>query len=144
MSHSKDDDVRPRAPQSADPADVDELLSESLKAQSEQDFTWKEPERRPRWWERAETDAAQPSAAVSPRAASTVATPSRSSTDSRGGVRIGSVVFGLVALVLAAWVIVSVVFDVSIEPLVVGLIVCTLAGLALVAAGLRPKSGRRI
>lgn len=144
MSHSHHDDARSREPQATAEADVDALLSESLRAQSEQDFTWKEPERKPRWWERAEADAAQPSPAMSPRAESAVAASPRASKDRRGGVRIGSVVFALVALVLAAWVIVSVVFDVSIEPLVVGLIVCTLAGLALVAAGLRPKSGRRI
>lgn len=144
MSHSNHDDARAREPQSPAPADVDALLSESLKAQSEQDFTWKEPERRPRWWERAEATDPQPSGSLSPRAGSSVASTPRSSASARGGVRIGSVVFALVALVLAAWVIVSVMFDVSIEPLVVGLIVCTLAGLALVAAGLRPTSGRRI
>lgn len=142
MSRSNDDDARYAQP--AAPADVDELLSESLKAQTEQDFTWKEPERRPRWWERAEANAAQSSAAMSPRTESAVAASPRSSSASGGGVRVGSVVFGLVALALAAWVIVSVVFDVSVEPLVAGLVICTLAGLALVAAGLRPKPGRRI
>ena len=143
MSHSNDDDVRPREQQSAAPADVDALLAESLKAQSEQDFTWKEPERKPRWWERAEADPARTAGGLSPRAGSAVTASPQSSSSARGGVRIGSVIFALVALVLAAWVVVSVVFGVSVEPLVVGLMVCTLAGLALVAAGLRTKPGRR-
>lgn len=132
---------RSTAAHQPEPADVDALLSESLKAQSEQDFTWKEPERKPRWWERAE---AQSPDAVAPRPSSEVKASNRCSTESQGGMRPGSIIFALAALALAAWVIVSVVFGVTVDPIVVGLVVSGLAGLALVAAGLRPKPGRRL
>ncbi|WP_300344144.1 hypothetical protein [Nesterenkonia sp.] len=141
---SRDFDSTAQQPRSAsslppEPEDVDALLAESLKAQSERDFTWKEPERRPRWWERAERQhssvAARPSAEVAPSA---------SRSREREQVRFGSVIFALVALALAAWVIASVVFGVAVDPLVVGLVLCTLAGLTLVAAGLRPRPGTRI
>ncbi|WP_258933906.1 hypothetical protein [Nesterenkonia pannonica] len=45
---------------------------------------------------------------------------------------------------LALWVMASTAFGLSIDPLVVGLVVCTVAGLVLVAAGLRPKPGARL
>lgn len=134
--------AQPTADLPPEPADVDALLAESLRAQSEQDFTWREPERSPRWWERAEAQAppiGSPLASQS-GAPSSAARPHRG----RNRVRIGSAVFALAALLLAAWVIASVVFGVTVEPVVIGLIICTLAGLALVAAGLRPKPGARL
>lgn len=134
---------RPTAPLPSEPADVDTLLSESLKAQSERDFSWKEPERAPRWWERAEAQRQQDHSTEA-------ATPSFSgqmavSSDPHGqGIRLGSVVFALICMALAAWVVASVVFGLSVDPLMVGLVLSSVAGLALIAAGLRPKPGTRI
>ena len=125
----------------AESADVDALLAESLKAQSEQDFIWKEPERTPRWWERAEAETSAQVSAV-PQRPDSESPVSRSHHNGR--VRIGSVVFGLATLVLAVWVITSVVFGITVEPVIIALVVSTLAGLALVATGLRPKPGTRI
>lgn len=119
------------APQ--EPEDVDALLAESLRAESEADFTWKEPERRPRWWQRAEMQ--QPSA-TSAAMTTTAAEPT--------GVRLGSLIFGAVCLILALWVLATVVFGLSVDPVVVALVICSLAGLTLVAAGLRPRPGQRI
>ncbi|GFZ78640.1 hypothetical protein [Nesterenkonia alkaliphila] len=133
---------QPTTPLPPEPEDVDALLAESLKAQSEADFTWKEPERKPRWWERAEAQAPR-SQAVSPGYSGEVAA-SSSPAGQGQGIRLGSVIFGLVALVLAGWVVASVVFGFSVDPLVVGLVICSLAGISLVAAGLRPKPGTRI
>lgn len=145
MSSSNPEHSQASSPHPQEPADVDALLSESLKAQSEQDFTWKEPERKPRWWERAEAQApGSESAEMAPRPSSEVRGSHSASDRSRGGVRPGSVIFALAALALAGWVIVSVVFVVTVDPIVVGLVVSALAGLSLVAAGLRPKPGRRI
>lgn len=124
----------------AEPEDVDALLAESLRAQSERDFTWKEPERKPRWWERAESPD-EATGAVAPTPQAEVA--SSASRDGRG-VRLGSVVFALVSLVLAGWVVAAVAFGITVEPLVVGLIMCSLAGMSLIIAGLRPKPGTRI
>lgn len=141
----------------SEPADVDELLAESLRAQSEQDFTWKEPERRPRWFERAEQEAARASGsgpdAPGPQDGLTVARGSGGVTTGTGsstrstqhrGPRVGGAVYAAVAMALALWVLASVVLGIHIEPLIVALGVCSLAGLALVGAGLRPKPGHRI
>lgn len=132
---------QPTTPLPAEPEDVDALLAESLKAQSEADFTWKEPQRKPRWWERAEAQAPE-ATAVAP--APTGALAAQHSAGDAQGIRLGSVVFALVALVLAGWVIASVVFGLSIDPLMVGLVICSLAGISLIGAGLRPKPGTRI
>lgn len=136
-------DQQPTVPLPAEPADVDALLSESLKAQTERDFAWKEPERAPRWWERAEAQRHQeygPEAAA-PSFTGQLAT----SSDSRGqGMRLGSVIFALICMALAAWVVASVAFGLSVDPLMVGLVLSSLAGLALIVAGLRPKPGTRI
>ncbi|WP_120004681.1 hypothetical protein [Nesterenkonia muleiensis] len=137
-------DRQPTVPLPPEPADVDALLSESLKAQTERDFTWKEPERKPRWWERAEAqqDAYAPGpAAVAPTFTGEMAAPS---PRTRQGMRLSSVVFALVCLVLAAWVVASVAFGLSVDPLMVGLVICSLAGLSLIIAGIRPKPGTRI
>lgn len=137
-------DRQPTAPLPTEPADVDALLSESLKAQTERDFTWKEPERKPRWWERAEAqqDAYAPgSSAMTPTFTGEMAAPS---SRAGHGMRLSSVVFALVCLVLAAWVVASVAFGLSVDPLMVGLVICSLAGLSLIIAGIRPKPGTRI
>lgn len=143
MSSSNREHPQAASPHPQEPADVDALLAESLKAQSEQDFTWKEPERTPRWWERAEAQTPSAPAEVASRPSSEVRGSHGSSTSSGGGVRPGSIIFALAALALAAWIIVSVVFGVTIDPILVGLVVSALAGLSLVVAGLRPNSGRR-
>jgi hypothetical protein len=127
-------------PLPTEPEDVDALLAESLKAQSERDFTWKEPERKPRWWERAEASG-ESSGGVTPAASGGVAA---RSSGGNSGVRIRSVVFALISLVLAGWVVASVAFGVTLDPLVVGLVICFLAGTSLIIAGLRPKPGTRI
>lgn len=142
MSQRNHDDRPPASGRPPEPADVDALLSESLKAQSEQDFTWKEPERSPRWWERAEAQNPGSTQVSSPRAETQ--RPTRRAAKGTAGVRIGSMIFALAALMLALWVIASVVFSITVEPVIVGLVVCTLAGLALVGAGLRPKPGTRV
>lgn len=122
-----------------EPEDVDALLAESLRAQSERDFTWKEPERKPRWWERVEGPEEAPGA-LSPTRTTEVTASAR---DTRR-LRLGSVVFALISLLLAGWVVASVVFGITVEPLVVGLVICSLAGMSLIIAGLRPKPGTRI
>ena len=122
-------------------SDVDALLSESLHAQSEKDFTWKEPERKPRWFERAEVDrpdAAQPERAYSQQASST--SPSHPGGT---GIRFGQLVFAAICLLLALWVLLGVVVGVVIEPIVMALGLFALAGIALVAAGLRHARRRR-
>lgn len=134
----------PTTPIPPEPEDVDALLADSLKAQSERDFTWKEPERKPRWWERAEleeapaTGASQPSGPVAPAASS------GSSRAERSGPRFGQMLWGAICLVLALWVLAGVVLGVTIEPVLLALGLCTIAGVALVLAGLRPKPGHRI
>ncbi|GAB3850812.1 hypothetical protein [Nesterenkonia populi] len=134
---SQDDRTRPMPPSGRPdvppPEDVDALLAESLRAQSEEDFTWKEPERKPRWWQRQEM-----------HQASAGSTTVRSSAGERKGVRLGSVIFGAVCLLLALWVLATVTLGLMIDPIVVGLVVCTAAGLSLVLAGLRPKPGTRL
>lgn len=133
---------QPTAPLPTEPADVDALLSESLKAQSERDFAWKEPERAPRWWERAEAQRQQyGSEAAAPAFTGELA---RSSGSSGQGMRLSSVIFSLICMALAAWVVASVAFGLSVDPLMVGLVLSSLAGLALIVAGLRPKPGTRI
>lgn len=152
MNHKNYDDAdsaprdqQPTVPLPPEPDDVDALLAESLKAQTERDFAWKEPERRPRWWERAEAQRpdthAGDAAAMTPGLTGTMAV----SSSHRGqGMRLGSVIFALICLVLAAWVVASVAFGLSVDPLMVGLVLCSLAGLSLILAGLRPKPGTRI
>lgn len=138
--NSEDQDPRagqPTAP--SEPDDIDALLAESLRAQSERDFTWKEPERSPRWWERAEAST-HSSGELKPSTGGDSAAASRGAR----GVRLGSVVFALVCLVLAGWVIGTVAFGLAVEPLVVGLVICSVAGLSLIIGGLRPKPGTRI
>lgn len=132
-------------PSPSEPKDVDALLAESLKAQSEMDFTWKEPERKPRWWQRAEM---QQHSSVYSSGPTTPVGPSsvypRTTDREKPGIRTGTMVFGVICLLLAMWVIASVVFSVSVDPITVALVICTLAGLTLVAAGLKPKPGQRI
>jgi hypothetical protein len=139
-SHSARDHQK-TVPLPTEPEDVDALLAESLKAQSERDFTWKEPERKPRWWERAEASGESSSGEVTPAASGGVAA---QSSGGNSGVRMRSVVFALISLVLAGWVVASVAFGVTLDPLVVGLVICFLAGTSLIIAGLRPKPGTRI
>lgn len=122
-------------------SDVDALLSESLHAQSEQDFTWKEPERKPRWFERAEverTEVAPPHGADSRHIA-----PGPAARGGGRGVRFGQLVFAAICLLLALWVLLGVVVGVVIEPIVVALGLFALAGISLVVAGLRPARRRR-
>lgn len=137
--HSHDAGPQAQGTTPPEPHDVDALLAESLRAQSERDFTWKEPERKPRWWERAEAPD-QSSSEVTTSASRDLAAASRGER----GVRLGSVVFALVCLVLAGWVIGTIAFGVAVEPLVVGLVICSVAGLSLIIGGLRPKPGTRI
>lgn len=128
-----------------EPEDVDALLAESLRAESERDFTWKEPTRKPRWWERAEVEsppAATP--AESPRPSAPATAPTRSAASSGSGPRVGQMLWGAVCLVLALWVLAGVMLGVTIEPVLLALGLCTFAGIALVLAGLRPKRGRRL
>lgn len=127
----------PNPHRESEPQDVDALLASSLSAQTEEDFAWKEPERRPRWWERAaQREAAEHThtghSAISPR------------SRKRSGLRVGSAVLALVTLLLALWVIASVALGITVDPVVMALVVCVLAGTALVASGLRPKPGTRI
>ncbi|WP_156837145.1 hypothetical protein [Nesterenkonia alba] len=122
--------VPPTVPE---PEDVDALLSESLRAETEDAFSWKEPQRRPRWWERAEQTGTLHTAPA----------PSPAAQQSRG-VRLGPLIVGGACLLLAWWVLVTVAFGITIDPLFIALAVCTLAGVTLVAAGLRPKPGARL
>ncbi|GAA1146744.1 hypothetical protein [Nesterenkonia lutea] len=153
--HSGASPTHPTVPLPPEPEDVDELLAESLRAQDEQDFTWKEPDRGPRWFERAEQEAALGSgpgleggALMPPAEQAAVPHPRGTGSSARTGratgPRITGAVYAAVAVALALWVLASVVLGVHIEPLVVALGVCSLAGLALVAAGLRPRPGHRI
>lgn len=114
-----------------EPDDVDALLAESLKAQSEKDFTWKEPERKPRWFERAEMQNPPAATSPAPRAVARDTEP-----------RFGQMVFGAICLILAFWCLMTVLFGFFIDPVIVALGICTLAGLAFVAAGLRPRRRR--
>lgn len=122
-----------------EPENIDELLAESLRAQSEEDFTWKEPERRPRWWQRAEVQQA------SPAGRSVTAEPSPAAGGAeRSGPRLGQLVFAAICMILALWTVMTVLFGVFLDPVVLALGICTLAGLALVLGGLRPRPGQRI
>lgn len=128
-----------------EPEDVDALLAGSLRAESERDFTWKEPARKPRWWERSEVataSAANPVEAPSSRVHTTSPGPGGSSSGSTP--RIGQMLWGAICFVLALWVLAGVVLGVTIEPVLMALGLCTFAGIALVLAGLRPKPGRRV
>ncbi|MGJ9425822.1 hypothetical protein ACHABX_08250 [Nesterenkonia halotolerans] len=151
-STEQDAPTHPTRPLPPEPADVDELLAESLRAQSEKDFIWKEPERGPRWFERAEQEAALNSAPTE----QTLSAPSRPA-DAIGdhgsdatryrrssGPRVGGAVFAAIAVALALWVLATVVLGIYIDWLIIALGVCGLAGLAFVAAGLMPKPGSRI
>ncbi|GAA1820078.1 hypothetical protein [Nesterenkonia flava] len=132
----------PTTPLPPDPEDVDALLAESLKAQSEADFTWKEPERRPRWWERAQMQQAGPAAApanVTP--SGSVVTSAYSASARASGPRLASAIFGAICLLLALWTLMSLLTGFTLDPMVLALGICTLAGLALVLAGL--SSGMR-
>ncbi len=121
-----------------EPENIDELLAESLKAQSEQDFTWKEPERRLRWWQRAEVQ----QSTAGPSSLTTTAAPSAAAESS--GPKLGQLVFAAICLILALWTVMTVLFGVFLDPILLALGICTLAGLALVVSGLRPRPGRRI
>lgn len=134
--------TRPTIPLPPEPEDVDALLADSLRAQSEQEFTWKEPERRPRWYERAEMQ--QAASAESPSTPAAAAAPGKSPGRRRGRPRIGQAVFALICLMLALWVLAAVVLNVMIDPLMVALGICAVAGLALVVGGLRPRPGVRL
>ncbi|PRZ18412.1 hypothetical protein [Nesterenkonia sandarakina] len=144
--------THPTRPLPAEPADVDELLAESLRAQSERDFTWKEPERGPRWFERAEQEAAlsagtAPStgAAAVPAGKATLAgTSGGADARSGSGPRVSGVIYAAIAVALALWVLASTVLGIYIDWLIVALGVFALAGLALVATGLMPKPGSRL
>ncbi|MDZ5076521.1 phage holin family protein [Nesterenkonia sp. HG001] len=134
--------TRPAAPP-PEPEDVDALLADSLKAQSEQEFAWREPERRPRWYERAEMERNSTSTSASPGAG--VAAPASHRSRRTGGrMRVGQFIVGAICLMLALWCLASLVLGVVFDPLLVALAVCAVAGLALVGAGLRPKPGTRI
>lgn len=150
---SADDDARthPTRPLPPEPADVDELLAESLRAQSEKDFIWKEPERGPRWFERAEQEAALTSARTEqtlPAASKTFDAAGHgagpASHRRASGPRVGGAVFAAIAVALALWVLASVVLGIYIDWLIIALGVCGIAGLVFVAAGLMPKPGSRI
>ena len=144
--------THPTRPLPAEPADVDELLADSLRAQSERDFTWKEPERRPRWFERAEAEAAfgaggtQPTGQVAAPAAKSpmTGTSRRADAKSVSGPRISGAIYAAIAVALALWVLASTVLGVHIDWLIVALGVFGLAGLALVLTGLMPKPGTRL
>ncbi|GAA1167333.1 hypothetical protein [Nesterenkonia sandarakina] len=144
--------THPTRPLPAEPADVDELLAESLRAQSERDFTWKEPERGPRWFERAEQQAALSAAAAASSHSVAVPEPQsppagrsgRAGSRSGGGPRIAGVIYAAIAMALALWVLASMVLGIYIDWLIVALGVFALAGLALVVTGLMPKPGTRL
>lgn len=135
----------PTAPP-AEPEDVDALLADSLRAQSEQEFTWREPERRPRWYERAELGESAPTGAAGSPSPADAVTASSASRAGRPGrrMRMGQFILGAICLLLALWCLTAVVLGVVINPLLVTLAVCAVAGLALVAAGLRPRPGARL
>ncbi|MBO0594192.1 hypothetical protein I2485_03110 [Nesterenkonia sp. E16_7] len=146
----QDPRTHPTRPLPPEPADVDELLAESLRAQSERDFTWKEPERGPRWFERAEQEAALSAGTVPPTG--TAAAPAAKGplaatsggADSVRGPRISGAIYAAIAVALALWVLASIVLGIYIDWLIVALGVFALAGLALVATGLMPKPGSRL
>lgn len=120
------------------PHEVDSLLAESLQTTAAEDFDWKEPERGPRWWERAEAQGQVIGAPASGHAVS------RHPDEEAAGLRPGQLVFGTICFLLALWCLLGVVLGVTVDPLLVGLGICTLAGLILIAAGLRPRRGRRL
>lgn len=136
-------DTHPTRPMPHEPEDVDSLLAETLRAESEEDFAWKEPERRPRWYERLEQQS--PAAAASTTAVSGVAPATGRGTGARrGGPRIGQLLLGVACLLLAVWCLAALVLGVVLDPLLVALGLCTLGGLALVVSGLRPRRRRRL
>ena len=121
------------------PHEIDSLLAESLQTTTAEDFDWKEPERGPRWWERAEAEG-RLGGASSERTADRPG----SDTEEPSGMRPGQLVVGTVCFLLALWCLLGVVLGVMVDPLLVGLGICTLAGLILIAAGLRPRRRRRL
>lgn len=127
--------------------DVDALLASSLRARTEDDFTWREPERSPRWWERAEMRRAEMQRSEMGRTEDSEAADrnpvKRAEADQQSGVRIGAVVWSLIAMTLAGWVIAAAGFGLALDPLVLLLVVCATAGILLVVSGLLPRSGRR-
>lgn len=140
-------DPRTTTPQPREPEDVDSLLAETLRAESEEHFTWKEPERKPRWFERVEQQspaAASASRTVSPSSSAAPAPIGSSAASSGGGPRIGQLLLGAVCLMLALWCLAALVFGVVVDPLLMALGLCTLGGLALVVTGLRPRRRRRL
>lgn len=137
-STSKDERQHRTQPAPAEPADVDALLAGSLRAHSEEDFAWKEPTRRPRWYERAELQ--QHAESQAPASQESASTPVRR----RVRTRTGQFVFGAVCLLLALWALIAVVFGVVLDPILVALGLCATAGAALVVVGLRPRPGRRL
>jgi len=151
-SPEQDARTHPTRPLPPEPADVDELLAESLRAQSEKDFIWKEPERGPRWFERAEQEAALSSApteqtlSAPSRTADAISSYGPNAREYRRGSepRVGGAVFAAIAVALALWVLASIVLGIYIDWLIIALGICGLAGLVFVAAGLMPKPGRRI
>ncbi|WP_010524237.1 hypothetical protein [Nesterenkonia sp. F] len=140
-------DARTTMPLPREPEDVDSLLAETLRAESEEHFTWKEPERKPRWYERVEQQspaAASASRTVSPTSSAAPAPIGAPTAASGGGPRIGQLLLGAACLLLALWCLAALVFGVVLDPLVVALGLCTLGGLALIIAGLRPRRRRRL
>lgn len=131
----------PHRPLPTEPEDVNALLADSLKAQSEEDFTWKEPQRRPRWYERAEM---QQATAATDSSVAEATDGDRHSGSGRGPRRTGQFVLAMICLLLALWCLAALVLGIVVDPLVVALTACTMAGAALVIAGLRPKPGRRL
>lgn len=122
--------------------DVDALLASSLSARTEDDFTWREPERSPRWWERAEMQRSEMGRTEDSEADDRNPV-KRTEADQQSGVRIGAVVWSLIAMTLAGWVIAAAGFGLALDPLVLLLVVCATAGILLVVSGLLPRSGRR-
>lgn len=132
--------TRPSMPMPREPEDVDSLLAETLRAESEEHFTWKEPERRPRWYERVEQ---QSPAATAAAASTTVSTAGTGTGARRNGPHIRQLLVGVACLLLALWCLAALVLGVVLDPVVVLLGLCTLGGLALIVAGLAPRRRRR-
>lgn len=120
--------------------EVDSLLADSLQTTAAEDFDWKEPERGPRWWERAEA-AGQLSSSSAETAQDT---PRPSADEGHTGLRTGQLVFGTICLLLALWCLVGVIWGIFVDPLLVALGICVLCGLILLAAGLRPRRRLRL
>lgn len=120
------------------PQDVDSLLAESLQTTPTEDFDWKEPERGPRWWERAEAEGQL----TTPMPGTQNPVDTRAAEQVPTGMRTGQLVFGTICLLLAVWCLLGILFGIELDPLLVVLGICTLCGVILVAAGLRPRRRR--